>query len=205
MKSKIFIVLFIMLFITGLVGGYYFFISKNYISSVNTLQISPTAIVEKTEELATWTDQSQISFQYPNSVTINPHDEDTDNYAHLELSSSEHPGKILVWVQDAPVNSLESWIKLQKTENAVDTMLAGEKAKKLLIASDSKKTVITTIKNGYLYEVEVYPEDPYWEHVYDTLSQSFTIGEQGSMPNTQTINDVDTTSGSDSVEEEVLE
>lgn len=205
MKSKFSIVLFVVLFIIGLIGGYYFFISKNYISPVNTAQISPTAIEEKPEELATWTDQSEISFQYPKSVTINPHDEDTQNYAHLELSSLQHPGKMLVWVQDAPVNNLDAWVKLQKGENVVDTTLAGEKAKKLLVVSDSKKTVITTLKDGYLYEIEVYAEDPYWDYVYDIVSQSFTIGKLNSKADTQLNNDADISSNSDAVEEEVLE
>src|SRR3990167_11111285 len=98
-KGKIILLTFLIIIVLGLAGGgiYYKYQSATKIA-IPVDNTQPTPIPE--EELATWTDQSEFSFQYPKSLKLNPHDEDTENYAHVELTSSTYPGNLIIWVKD---------------------------------------------------------------------------------------------------------
>ena len=43
-----------------------------------------------------WDDPAGFTFDYPEGVAIDKHDEDQENYAHVELTHPQHQGKILV-------------------------------------------------------------------------------------------------------------
>lgn len=120
--------------------------------------------------LATWKDPVGFTFQYPEGLTINKHDEDKDNYAHVELTDANYPGSVIVWLKDIP--------KIKDKENGtiLDTKLGAADGKKILIASPERKLYITALYDDLLYMVEATPgEDGYWQDVFDTVTRSFVL------------------------------
>lgn len=159
--------------VAGVLGVYFFISQKNkVVSPLSKMQASltPTPV-----ELATWTDQAEFSFQYPKDLTINPHDEDQDNYAHVELTSAKHQGNIIVWVKDTKSPTIADWVAKGKITNAIDSSLGTEEAKKVLSEDASKKITISAIHNGYLYQIEVSLADDYWKNIYDEIVSTFTF------------------------------
>jgi len=136
------------------------------------------------------------------------------NYAHVELTSVTHPGSVTVWVKDLPKGMTDtvSWGKLAATPSSAisfDTILGGQSAQKILVSGKPKTTSVGVVYDGVLWIVEAtLIDDVYWQHVYDTITQSFTfkpLASDGQAPGGAA--SADDTSASDiSVdEEEVLE
>jgi hypothetical protein len=147
-----------------------------------SVSVSPTPVT--VEEKTTWKDQSGFTVQYPISLRLNPHDEDKENYAHLELTSATHSGSLIVWAKDTTAATIADFVKIKKIEGAIDTTLGGETAKKVL-DPDTKQIVISAIKNGYLYQVEVSPTDgEYWNQVFSDVSSSFKFNNEEKAQNT---------------------
>ena len=185
-KGKIILLTFLIIIVLGLAGGgiYYKYQSATKIA-IPVDNTQPTPIPE--EELATWTDQSEFSFQYPKSLKLNPHDEDTENYAHVELTSSTYPGNLIIWVKDAPTEDVDTWVKQVKMQGVIDSTLGGEQAKKAFIGEKDKKLTVTTILNGYLYQIEVDAKSPdYWNKIYEIVSSSFKFTKEETPVNKET-------------------
>ncbi len=140
--------------------------------------ISPTATPIPVE-LATWKDDAGFSFQYPKDLTVNKHEEDQDNYAHVELIHKDHPGGIIVWVKDLPagVTTLDSLVKKNYTNAmALDTKLGGEPAKKILMTTPTRILTVSAINDSLLFSVEgTMNDEAYWQNVHDTVTGSFTF------------------------------
>lgn len=130
---------------------------------------TPTIVEEK----AAWTDQSGFTFQYPKSLTLNPHDEDKVNYAHVELTSATHSGNLIVWTKDTEAATIEDWVTQNKFEGAIDTTLGDVPAKKILNNKETKQIIIAAVNNGYLYELETNLNDDYWIKILDEANSSF--------------------------------
>jgi hypothetical protein len=166
---------------------------------------APTAVVASPTptsmpiEMTTWTDQAGFTFGYPKDILVNPHEEDTVNYAHVELTHKDHPGKIIVWVKDLPAPDLAGWIKKEKRftgASVFDTTLGGKPAKKILIADLTKMIVAGAIDNDVLVTVEGELADgDYWSKVHQGIVDSFTLAPAEPSGN----------SGGNATEEEVLE
>lgn len=175
--------------------------SEEILSPAVSFQLTPTPVEEK---LAFWKDQAEFSFQYPESLTLDPHGEDQENYTHVELKSATHAGNLIVWVKDTTL--------VDVANNAIDSTLGGEAAKKVLLSDNGSQKIITSsIYGGYLYEIEVNPTDfDYWNRVYNQVLDSFkfipTEKAEESAPVTSFTDDVswDTPPG-DSNEEEFIE
>lgn len=208
-KKKLIILIIIITFLVILTGGgYYYWIRRNYVSPISTVQVTPTVTVTELEELSTWEDQSQIKFQYPKSLSMNLHDEDTENYAHLEFTSLIHPGNLIVWVKDTNFSTIDAWVKSVGATNGIDTTLGGQKAKKVMISEPKKKILIGLLQNGYAYEIEADPIDfPYWNHVFDVVTESFSFSDMESVSpkNYTNSNENNLDSSGEIVEEEVIE
>lgn len=151
-------------------------------------KVSPVGELKSEVKLATWEDPAGFSFSYPEDIEINPHEEDMENYAHLELTSAEHPGRILIWCQDTNYTDIEDWVKDEATEGAqvFDTELGGEPAKKVVWV-DPKKMVVAAIDVDALVLVEIFPdEEGYWQEIYDQILSNFTFipleGEEAVAP-----------------------
>lgn len=187
-RRSVFIIIgIIVLAVVGL-GG--FFLYKN-----SQKQISPVAQIQPptptTEALSTWNDQSQFTFQYPKSLTLNPHDEDQVNYAHVELTSiKNHPGNLIVWAKDTTASDIARWIKQNKITGSIDTILGGLPAEKHVITEESIIQVTSVIKDGYLYQIEANITDTdFWDPILKTVTSSFaftkvTPEQQESAPDT---------------------
>lgn len=173
-KALIFILLLIIIGVSSFVV-YKKFLSVNVVSPVT--QVQPTAAPP--EELATWIDPSEFSFQYPKNLTLNPHDEDQENYAHVELTSATHSGNLILWTKDTNSKDLEDWLKQTKIQGALDSTLGEEPAKKVLTsAGETQKLTTTAIRGGYLYQIEANLVDSdFWKRIYETVSSTYKFGK----------------------------
>lgn len=181
-RLKYIIIAIVVLAIAG--GGYYFY------SHRTTKVITPGEATKPTPtpafDLTTWTDEAGFSFQYPKDLSVNKHEEDPDNYAHVELTSRDHPGKIIIWASDLPagVTTLDSWVKkMYPDATSLDTMLGGEPAKKILSSAPVKKLVTGTISDNLLFYVEgTLTDSDYWTRVHDTITGSFAFTPDTAAP-----------------------
>lgn len=168
-------------------GGMVFLKSKG--SSSLLSPVGQESLGEEEEvKLALWEDPAGFSFSYPEDVKIDPHEEDTENYAHLELTSPNYEGKIFIWVQDTDYTDIEDWVEKEATEGAqvFDTELGGEPAKKVAY-SEPTKLVTAAIDIDALVLVEMMPgKEGYWQEIYDQILSSFTFvpleGEEAAAP-----------------------
>ncbi len=143
-------------------------------------------------ELTTWTDEAGFSFQYPKTLSTNKHEEDNENYAHVELTAKDHPGSVIVWVKDPP----KKWPPSGGT--IIDSTLGGEPAKK--IVSDSTLS-IGCLCEDLLFLIEATITDKeYWTKVFDTVSGSFAFISEESPGSSQGV-----PAGADVDEEEIVE
>lgn len=139
-------------------------------------------------QLAHWEDPAGFSFSYPENIAIDPHEEDMENYAHLELTATGYQGKILIWCQETEYADIEDWAEDEATEGAqiFDTELGGEPAKKVAWI-EPEKLVTATIDVDALVLLEMFPdEEGYWQEVYDQILTSFAFipleGEEAVAP-----------------------
>jgi hypothetical protein len=182
--KKLWIVTGIIVILGMVVGGVF------VISQKNAKVVSPGAAVISTPTTApaagftTWDDPAGFSFQYPKDLSVNNHEEDPDNYAHVELTSKDHPGSIIVWASDLPkgITTLDSWVnKLYSGTTSIDSTLGGEPAKKILVSSPSAKFVVGTISEGLLFYVDgTLADKPYWQTVEDGIVKTFVFTPESS-------------------------
>jgi len=158
--------------------------------------VSPTPTPE---ELLQWKDQAGFSFTYPKSLKSDIHEEDQENYAHIELTHPEHPGTIIIWAKDTTMADAAAWIKNDKTlavGTTFDTTFADMDAQKVLITAPKKKVITAVVDDAIVFFVEGEFEDSdYWIQTYDTIISTFAF-----------TTDASTTAQADVVdEEEILE
>jgi len=185
MNKKILAVLGIVLFIILGLGGYYFFNKRNksFVASPNTLE-NKTVPSEKPFELAKWEDPLGFTFSYPKELNLNPHDEDMENYAHIELTSGAESGKIIIWAKDTSFLTIEDFIKedpIATSASSLDTTLANIPAKKINITKPEKKLITATIYDELLFLIETEQgQSDYWSRVNDEIIKNFTFAETSS-------------------------
>jgi uncharacterized protein YxeA len=183
MKKTIFIILGILVAIGG--GIFYFkFYQKPFSGLVNPL----TNQGQSEAKLLTWEDPAGFKFSYPEEIKINPHEEDEENYAHLELTVDSHSGSILIWVKDTTYKEIADWVKKENSAGSAqvfDSELGGNPAKKLAL-NNPQKLVTATLDGNAIVLIEVYPEDQWWNQVYNQILSSFEFiplqGEEISTP-----------------------
>lgn len=153
------IVGFILVLAVAGAGGWYFLNGKQIVNPLGKTAPKST-IAEATSvpvELTTWKDPLGFTFDYPKNMKVNQHDEDKDNYAHVELTSPAAEGNIVVWAKDNTYSTLDEWLKGDKTVRGgspIDTNWGGEKAKKVVITGDNPRVVIATFFDDLLYIIE---------------------------------------------------
>ncbi len=174
MKKKTWLIL-ISILVILIIGFVIWFLTK---PSSSGSAISPLGNQSETNEnqtLKTWEDPAGFKFSYPEGIAINNHPEDKDNYAHLELTNSAFPGRILIWMKDKVEKDLETWLANQEGDfQTFDSELAGQSAKKLAFASP-KKMVTAIFDQEVIILLEVYPEDEWWTKTYDQILTSFEL------------------------------
>lgn len=154
------------------------------IRSINRQMASPSPVHEASEsstpgKLTLWDDPAGFTFQYPQGLTIDKHDEDKDNYAHVELTDSSHPGGVIVWAKDTTAVDAVAWVRTDKQfTNATifDTTLGETAAKKILLSTPEEKLVVGTISDSILFMIEAQLTDKeYWTSTANTIIDSFTF------------------------------
>ena len=170
-------IIFVIILITALAGGAYTLQQRRVLKV-----ISPEATVTTTPpvgELLTWEDPAGFMFQYPKEAQVNKHDEDSQNYAHIELTQKDNPGTIIVWAKDTNAVDSASWVKAEKSLSGgtvFDTSLAGISGKKVLLTTPKKTVVSGIVDEGVVFYVEgVFDSSEYWTKAYDAITSSFSF------------------------------
>ena len=143
------------LIIAGIIFGLFIVIG---ILFSNRQRLFPPKNVQKTtdlsltptpkEELIAWDDPAGFSFQYPKGLTVDKHDEDQENYAHVELTHTDHKGSVIIWAKDTTATTISQWLKNEKSLKdaaSVDTTLGGNVAKKVMVKEPKKKQITATL------------------------------------------------------------
>lgn len=209
MTKKVAIPILVGLIIGGIAsGGYLWWVKRQRApASVSEQQTpSPTPV-----QLLTWNDPNGFTFQYPDRLSVNKHDEDKENYAHIEFTHPEHPGKLIIWGKDPTkgVTDLASWVKNEKRftgASVLDTEVGGQAGKKVMIDGVTKMLVVGTLYDGIVWTAEATLEDgPFWTDVLTSITDSFkftSVREPGSAAASETAPVVDDVAVD---EEEVIE
>lgn len=131
------------------------------------------------QKLLPWDDPAGFTFEYPEGLTIDKHDEDQENYAHVEMTNPDHPGRLIVWAKDTTSADVAAWVRTEKTfknGNVLDTTLGGQPAKKVLVTSPAPMLVTGTIFDELLFFIESSGEDrEYWSTIHETIADSFAF------------------------------
>ncbi len=130
--------------------------------------------------LKSWEDPAGFTMKYPDTLSMDKHDEDKTNYAHVELTDPAHPGRVVVWVKDLPkgITDTLSWSKSVATGSAIsfDTTIGGKPAKKILIPGPPKAAVTGIVWDGVLWLAEAdLTDEAYWQGVYTAVTDSFAF------------------------------
>ena len=172
-------ILLIVLLVAGAGLGIYFLSAKISETSVSPVDTGSVLTPSPPAQLIVWNDPAGFTFRYPEGAVIDKHDEDQENYAHVELTHPDHPGSLVVWAKDTTSADVTSWVRTEKQfagANVLDTTLGDSPAKKILIASPAKKIVTGTIADELLFMIETVPtDDTYWPVVHDTITSNFAF------------------------------
>lgn len=183
-KNRLLVVIIIIVFVSGL--GLIIYKVKQSTSPL----VGPIVKENEAPKLITWEDPAGFSFSYPQKIEIDPHEEDKENYAHLELTSLGHSGKIMIWVKETDYLEIEDWAEEEVIDGVqvFDTELGGEPAKKIAY-TEPEKLVVAAIDVDALVLIEMFPdEESYWQKIYNQILDSFTFipleGEEAPAPAT---------------------
>ncbi len=169
------------LFLAAIVTGGILIFSKKTVSFPNfsaqtTTPVSPTPTPQV--KPATWNDPAGFTFQYPEGLTVNNHEEDNNNYAHVELTSKDHPGNLIVWAKDTNSADVAAWAATEKSfagAPIMDTTIGNQPAKKVAL-TNPEKLVAGTIFEELLFMIDTTPtEKQYWVGVHELVVNSFTF------------------------------
>lgn len=129
---------------------------------------------EETVNLTEWVDPAGFKFSYPEDLILDTHQEDKENYAHLELVSNEYSGRIIIWVQPTDYADIDQWAAEQaEAAQVLETELGGFLAKKAAF-SDPQKLVTAAIDIDALVLIEMEPDsENYFQKAYDQIIASF--------------------------------
>lgn len=153
------------------------------VSPVKTQTPSEVLVKEDAPKLKllTWDDPAGFTFSYPEGVVVNKHEEDQENYAHVEMTHPDHKGSLIVWAKDLPagVTDVATWVKKDPQLSkgvSLDTSLGDSVAEKTLVTNPEKRMVIGTIYDGLLFYVEsTLTDEAYWEAAINTVTGSFVF------------------------------
>ncbi len=173
--KKIGVMVIVVVLLAG--GGFVFWNMRT------TAPAPPMEVVENPtptpEEMAQWNDPAGLAFSYPKALKVNPHEEDNENYAHVELTHPDNPGRIIVWAKDTTAKDARTWVKNEKTLAdgvALDTTLAGQPGQKVLVSTPKKRIITVTLDEGIAFYVEgEFDNSEYWTQVYDTIVSTFAF------------------------------
>jgi len=174
-KKKIFL-------ITGILVGlvvvgalvYKFVLKKEDSEPISPAsQISAPQVLEP--QLTVWEDPAGFTFSYPENLEVDPHEEDDENYAHVELTALDQDGGIIVWMKDTAYSTADLWLENEEEivdEQAFDTTLGDHDGKKVMFANGKLLTMALDGEVVVLVEMSV-GDNRFWQPIYDQIIQSF--------------------------------
>jgi hypothetical protein len=163
-------------------------------SITSPAKVSQSPKADTQAKLLTWNDPAGFTFDYPEGLTIDKHDEDQENYSHIEFTHPDHQGKVIVWAKDLPLNSKgtpvvdsSEWVEGEAefaNANILDTQLGNQPAKKILLAGPPEKLIIGTVYDDVLWFIEgIFTDKDFWANIHETINNGFTFkplaGEAG--------------------------
>lgn len=172
--------------IGGIVSARYLWWTRS--RSAPAQQVAPPTPVPV--QLLTWNDPNGFTFRYPEGLSVNIHDEDKENYAHLEFTHPDHPGNLIVWGKDPDrgVTDAAGWVKNEKRftgAGVLDTEMGGQRAAKVIVDGVTRMLVSGMVYENIVWSVEATLEDAdFWRKVHTTVADSFafvSVKEQGSQ------------------------
>jgi len=188
-KKKVIIIAGLIVSVGVLVGILFFNRERLFPKKETQKDIEVPVTPTPKEELVLWDDPAGFSFQYPKSLTVNKHEEDQENYAHIEFTHPNHKGGLIVWEKDTTAPTIAQWLKNEKTlsgATSIDTTLGGNEAKKVIVKEPKLKQVTATLDEDVVIYIETTLETPeYWQNVNDTIIGSFklSVSQIGSTDN----------------------
>ena len=131
------------------------------------------------QQLLTWDDPAGFTFDYPDGLTVDKHDEDQKNYAHIEFTSKDHPGSVIVWAKDTTAADTAAWVKAEaqfKGANVLETTLAGLPARKILLTTPTKMLIVGTVSDNIVFSVvSTLADETFWSGVQTKMTDSFAF------------------------------
>jgi hypothetical protein len=187
MKKIIFVIILILL--VGAIGaGLYMYQQKKQITVVSPQPVENITPTPMPLDLVNWKDPAGFTFDYPKDVSVNKHDEDQQNYAHVELTHKDHPGTTIVWAKDTTARDVDSWVKTEKTlagGTVFDTTLGGLDGKKVLVTTPQRTVVSAVVDEAVVFYVEgVFDESEFWTRAYDAITSSFAFSSSSQEAST---------------------
>lgn len=162
-------------------AGYLWWVRSQATIPLTSGQQGQLTLTSTPAPLLTWTDPNGFSFQYPGGLSVNKHDEDKENYAHIEFTHPDHPGSLVVWGKD-PVKGVvdtASWVKNEKRfigASTLDTKLGGQDAKKVMVEGITRMLIVGTVYDGIVWSVEAKLDDAaFWTGVHTAIADSFAF------------------------------
>ena len=193
------VILLILISVSGLSFGRFLKMKQSGKSQTQSLSATPVPV-----EMETWEDPSEFSFKYPKNLKLDPHTEDNENYAHIELTEPGSPGSIILWTKDTNYKTVDDYISGNKIESFIGSSLGDLPAVKILDSTDNKKYSLITIRNGYLYQIEV---NGGWTDTFNLIIDSYKFSESKALEKPATDNFQQAPAASEEIysEEEVIE
>jgi hypothetical protein len=215
-KDKRFLVgaLTILLTVTIIEFGIIFW--RNQLKTTQNTKLQPIPTQQPFSYIQ-WKDASGFLVEYPDQLTVNPHEEDDANYAHVEFSSPDHQGSVVIWAKDAVSskglayqNSID-WQKDQKDyviQSTIESLLGGKQAIKFVTDSEINTQGIASVYDGIVWIIETRVPDSFWQEIYLHMIDTFQFTDpEYENETSQAVNvDVsDTYEDTETVEEEIVE
>lgn len=181
-KKKILLIAAIVILLGMITGAIILFTSPQKNSQTISIEneIIPTTTSKTEVKLLTWDDPAGFTFKYPEGWTIDKHDEDQENYAHVEFTMPKiGNGNVIVWAKDTTAVDTNAWVKTEKLflgADIKDVTLGGQPAKQIFLKSGDK-IIVGTIYDELLFMIEatVASGGRDWTDLKDTIVNSFVF------------------------------
>lgn len=189
-KSKKVLIILAVIVVISVIGGLLWFRSKKT-ATVAVPSVEETSGITPTRaqtNLLTWNDPAGFTFQYQPGIKINKHEEDNENYSHLDLFLDSKEGSVKILASDTKYKTIEEWATKDKRNSQAgvqrtEATLSGKPAMKI---TDAQGMIIGTIDEGILFTIELTPDkEGFWQKVFDQTVSSFTLVYPTAAPSSQ--------------------
>ena len=149
-----------------LAAAVYFYVS----STTETATPSPSSAIpwltpSPAVQLADWQDEAGYTFRYPQNLKVNNHPEDDVNYSHLEFTSSQLAGSLVIIMQDNTYANLDTW-----STSGTTITLADRPAKKVTASDGSLR--LGVVDGDVLLTINAPVS---WQLIFDQIASTLAF------------------------------